>query len=631
MRVIGTAGHVDHGKSTLIAALTGTHPDRLIEEQKREMTIELGFAWLTLPGGEEIGIVDVPGHRDFIGNMLAGVGGIDAVMLLIAADEGVMPQTREHLAILDLLQITKGIIVLSKIDLVDDTDWLDLVELDIRNIVTGTSLSDAPIVRVSSRKKIGLDNLLTSLKETLIMCPDRVDYGRPRLPIDRVFSIAGFGTVVTGTLIDGIFTTGEEIEIIPRNKKGRIRGLQTHKNKEEQALPGSRTAINISGINTDEIERGNLVVHRNQYKPTRLIDVSVKLLSNISAPVKHGTEVKVFLGTSEIMAKIRLLGTEKLDPGKQGWLQLELNEPTIAVRGDRFILRKPSPGETIGGGVVVEPFPKSRYKRFSIETIRNLETLLKGSPTDILYNACSVNGPGLSNEIIKKTGLDQTEAYSAFEDLSRTGLLISLDDGNKTSLNGGMVITKDHLTSITDQIELIINNFHSKYPLKTGIAREELKSRLKLDTPVFNLIIGKLIADKKVLDQGSIVKRPDFKIQFSDEMMAKKDRLFQIMSRDPYSPPSVKECITILGEDIFMALIEMGELIKVSSDVVFNFNAYESLVTKTKSFISENGRISVAEARDLFKTSRKYILALFEYLDSEGVTMRQDDYRRLRK
>jgi selenocysteine-specific elongation factor len=631
MRVIGTAGHVDHGKSTLIAALTGTHPDRLIEEQKREMTIELGFAWLQLPGGEEIGIVDVPGHRDFIGNMLAGVGGIDAVMLVIAADEGVMPQTREHLAILDLLQISTGIIVISKIDLIEDPEWLDLVELDIQNIVSETTLSDAPIVRVSSRKKIGMENLLTTLEEILNQCPDRVDYGRPRLPIDRVFSIAGFGTVVTGTLLDGSFFTGEEIQILPRNKKGRIRGLQNHKNKEEQASPGSRTAINISGINVEEIQRGDMVVHRHQYKPSRLIDVSVKLLPDISAPIKHGTEVKIFIGTSEIMAKIRLLGTEKLENGQQGWLQLQLYEPAIAVRGDRFIIRRPSPGETIGGGVVVEPFPKSRHKRFSTETIDKLETLLKGSPSDILFNACSVNGPGSILKIIQKTSLDQTEMNSAFQDLLKSGKLISLDGEYKTDSIDGTVITKDQLASITDQIGMIIDNFHRNFPLKPGVAKEELKSRLKLETPVFNLIMSRLNAENKISDQGSIVKRPEFSIQFSEGMDTRKKELMVIFSKNPYSPPSVKDCINIVGEDIFMAMIQMGDLIKVSSDVVFNKKDYESLVSKTKSFISNNGQISVAEARDLFNTSRKYVLALLEYLDSKGITIRVNDVRRLRK
>ena len=299
MRVIGTAGHVDHGKSTLIAALTGTHPDRLKEEQAREMTIELGFGWMTLPNGEEVGIVDVPGHRDFIENMLSGIGGIDAALLVIAADEGVMPQTKEHLAILDLLQIPGGVIVLTKTDLAPDPDWLDLLEMDIRAAVSETVLRDAPIVRVSAKTGQGLDALLATLGKVLEEKPERLDLNRPRLPIDRVFSMSGFGTVVTGTLSDGNFAVGDEVEILPSGGKGRIRGLQTHKKKEERAMLGSRTAVNISGINTELIQRGEVVIHPNQYQSTRRLDARFRLLKDASASVKHGDEVKFFVGASE--------------------------------------------------------------------------------------------------------------------------------------------------------------------------------------------------------------------------------------------------------------------------------------------------------------------------------------------
>ncbi|UCD99574.1 MAG: selenocysteine-specific translation elongation factor, partial [Chloroflexota bacterium] len=277
MHVIGTAGHVDHGKSTLIESMTGINPDRLKEEREREMTIDLGFAWMDLPNGEQIGIVDVPGHRDFIENMLAGVGGIDAALFVIAADEGVMPQTREHLAILDILQINSGVIALTKIDLVNDQDWLDLVEEDIRGVLKGTVLEHSPIVRVSARNGEGLSELLEKLGEVIVGSPPRQDIGRPRLPIDRVFSIAGFGTVVTGTLSDGHFLVGEEVEILPGGIRSRIRGLQTHKQKEEIALPGSRTAINISGVALEDIRRGDVVIHPGDYQPTRRVDVRFRL------------------------------------------------------------------------------------------------------------------------------------------------------------------------------------------------------------------------------------------------------------------------------------------------------------------------------------------------------------------
>jgi selenocysteine-specific elongation factor len=387
MRVIGTAGHVDHGKSTLIAALTGTHPDRLKEEQAREMTIELGFGWLTLPNGEELGIVDVPGHRDFIENMLSGIGGIDAALLVIAADEGVMPQTREHLAILDLLQIPAGIIVLTKTDLASDPAWLTLVETDIRAAAAATVMQDAPIVRVSAKNKIGLEELISALSKLLEEKPARLDLNRPRLPIDRVFSMSGFGTVVTGTLLDGCLNIGDEVEILPSGQKGRVRGLQTHKKKEETAIPGSRTAVNISGVEMDQIQRGNIVARLNQYQVTRRLDAHFRLLKDASAPLKHSSEVKFFVGASETIATVRLLGAEEIIPGEAGWIQLELRDPVIAVRGDRYILRRPSPGETLGGGMIVDHQPKGRHKRFDENVLKSLASLAQGSPADVLLEA----------------------------------------------------------------------------------------------------------------------------------------------------------------------------------------------------------------------------------------------------
>ena len=409
MRVIGTAGHVDHGKSTLIQALTGTHPDRLKEEQAREMTIELGFAWLTLPNGEEVGIVDVPGHRDFIENMLAGIGGIDAALLIIAADEGIMPQTKEHIAILDLLGISPALIVLTKTDLASDSGWLELLELDIRQTLSNTTLKDSPIIKVSAKNKTGLDALITNLQSLLENKPIRPNLNRPRLPIDRVFSMSGFGTVITGTLSDGELNVGDEIEILPNNLKGRIRGLQTHKKKEETATPGSRTAVNISGIETESIKRGDVLVHPNQYQATRRIDAKLNLLKDISNPIKHGDEVKFFVGASEGIATIRLLGTEELKAAETGWIQLELREPILAVRGDRYILRRPSPSETLGGGIIVDHQPKGRHKRFDEDVLKSLEALSHGSSAEVLLEAASALGIASIKDVKSKSRLDSEQ------------------------------------------------------------------------------------------------------------------------------------------------------------------------------------------------------------------------------
>jgi selenocysteine-specific elongation factor len=319
MRVIGTAGHVDHGKSALVAALTGTHPDRLKEEQEREMTIELGFAWFTLSDGEDVGIVDVPGHRDFIENMLSGVGGIDAVLFVVAADEGVMPQTREHLAILDILQIGAGVIALTKIDLIDEPEWLDLIEMDVRSAVVGTILADAPLVRLSARTGAGMPDLIQALHSILSDHPPRPDLGRARLPIDRVFTLPGFGTVITGTLIDGSFRQGDEVEILPQGVRGRIRGLQSHKRKVDLAIPGSRTAVNVSGVDVDEVRRGDVLALPGRYQPAQRIDVHFHLLPDASGSLKHSAEVKFFVGAAEVLARVRLLGADELLPGEQGY------------------------------------------------------------------------------------------------------------------------------------------------------------------------------------------------------------------------------------------------------------------------------------------------------------------------
>ncbi len=480
MRVIGTAGHVDHGKSTLIAALTGTHPDRLKEEQAREMTIELGFGWMTLPNNEEIGIVDVPGHRDFIENMLSGIGGIDAALLVIAADEGVMPQTSEHLAILDLLQIPTGLIVLTKTDLASDSGWLDLVEADIRSAVADTILQDVPIVRVSAKNNIGLDVLTSHLETMLEQKSARVDLNRPRLPVDRVFTMSGFGTVVTGTLSDGHFSVGDEVEILPSGLTGRIRGLQTHKKKEDTAVPGSRTAINISGVSTEQIQRGNIVAHPEQYVPTRRLDARLRLLKDISFPIKHGQEVKFFVGASETIGTLRLLGVDELLPGEEGWIQLELRDPVVAVRGDRYILRRPSPGETLGGGAVIDHNPKGRHKRFDERILKSLDALLQGSPADILFEAALGMNIASIKEIVNQSRLEKKMAESALHELFDNGTLVVLEKGEPTITSETLAIALPQWNVLLDKATKLIDTYHKQFPLRRGMPREELKSKLKV-------------------------------------------------------------------------------------------------------------------------------------------------------
>jgi selenocysteine-specific elongation factor len=377
MRVVATAGHVDHGKSSLVQALSGINPDRLAEEQKRGMTIDLGFAWIELAMSESgdlepVGIVDVPGHIDFIKNMLAGVGSVDAALLVIAADEGVMPQTREHLAILDLLAVPTGVVVLTKVDLIDDVEWLELVELDVRELLDGTRFAASPLVQVSAHTGAGLDDLRAALSQVLVALPPRRDRNRPRLPIDRIFTLPGFGTVVTGTLSDGHFAIGDAVEILPDGPSGRVRGLQSHRQPIEIARPGSRVAMNISGVGTDEIRRGQVVCKPGTLRATRLVDVSFRLLGDAPRPLAHNLQVDFFSGASEVPAHVRLLGVETLAPGDEGWLQLRLERPVLVTAGDRFILRQPSPSITLGGGSILNPHPRRRYRRFDPAVLERL-------------------------------------------------------------------------------------------------------------------------------------------------------------------------------------------------------------------------------------------------------------------
>ena len=631
MKVIGTAGHVDHGKSTLIAALTGKHPDRLKEEQLREMTIDLGFGWMTLPNGEEVGIVDVPGHRDFIENMLSGIGGIDAALLVIAADEGIMPQTKEHLAILDLLQIPAGLIVLTKTDLASDSAWLDLVETDIRSAVANTVIKDAPIVRVSAKTKTGLDSLVSNLQSLLEEKPARLDLNRPRLPIDRVFTMSGFGTVITGTLSDGHLAVGDDVEILPSGLKGRIRGLQSHNKKEERAVPGSRTAVNISGVSTEQIQRGDVVTHPNQYQPTRRIDAGFRLLKDASSVLKHGDEVKFFAGASETVATVRLLGIEELHPAGEAWIQLELREPVVTVRGDRYILRRPSPGETLGGGMIVDHQPKGRYKRFDENVLMSLQSLAQGTPTDVLFEAALALNASPIKDVIAQSRLETATAESALHELLSTGRLIVLEEGVPRINSDLLVIAAPHWNSLFAKGLQMIESYHKVYSLRRGIPREELKSRLKLTPRVFNAALKKMINDGFVAEHSAFLAKREHEITFDSNQQTKIQALNRKFEQSPFSPPSFKDVRAELGDEILNALVELDELIVVSPDVIFRRQDYDQMVTNLRNALFQNGKITLAEARDLFSTSRKYAQALLEHLDTIGITMRDGDFRKLNK
>ncbi|MEM9950660.1 MAG: selenocysteine-specific translation elongation factor [Chloroflexota bacterium] len=616
MRVIGTAGHVDHGKSTLVQALTGIDPDRWREEKVRGLTIDLGFAWFELPDGETVGVVDVPGHRDFIENMLAGVGGLDAVLFVIAADEGIMPQTREHLAIIDLLGIPNGIIVITKVDLIDDEEWLDLIELDIHSIVENTVLADADILRVSAKTGDGIETLISTLSALFQHLPPHTDYNQPRLPIDRVFTVDGFGTVVTGTLSGGTLRVGDIIEIQPTALQGRVRGLQSYQHDVKVARPSSRVAVNIAGISTDDIKRGDVLAFPEQLNTTQLIDVSFRYLADVDHPLKHNTEVKFFSGASETMATVRLLGQEILPAGETGWLQLRLRDALPLTQRERFILRLPSPAQTIGGGVIVNAHPAQRWKRFDDTVLEQLETMLEGTPSERVAQVADADAP------LKYVHLQRATTYA--DDI--------LDDAIREAINNNRLVVLPDETfwaaaryqAMQQQIMSIVGNYHKQYPLRLGISREELRKRLNIKHALLNILLDNI---SNIIIRDSLVCLATHHITFNETQQAKIEKLASAMNANPTTPPSYKEAIAIVGEDILHALIDLEDLIQVSDDVIFNAEIYQKMVESIIHLIENQTSVDAKQVRDHLETSRKYAIALLEHLDQIGITRRIDDVR----
>ena len=628
MHILGTAGHVDHGKSSLIAALTGTHPDRLKAEIVREMTIELGFASMTLPNGEEIGFIDVPGHRDFIGNMLAGIGGIDAVLLIIAADEGISAQTREHLAILDLLDIKRGIIVLTKTDLVSDPDWLQLLEMDIRDLVKPTSLANAPIIPLSSRTGVGLPELIEEIQETLKTIPNRKDLGKPRLPVDRVFTLTGFGTVVTGTLLDGSFKLGDEIVCLPSGKSGRIRGLQNHHHKLQKIDPGYRAAINIVNLNYQDIQRGDVIAHPGDYQTSQLLDAHFRLLKDSPFPIKHNMEVKLFIAASETTAKLRLLGSQILNPGEDAFIQLRTTSPIVANKGDRFILRLPSPSETLGGGVILDADPNQIYKRFKEDNIQRLDNIFTGNEKDLVSQILENQKISTLANLVQKSALSSEETKAILEEMLTNGEVITL--GKSKDLNKVDFIAPDYWQSLKQNTAQLLEDFHRSNPYKKGISREDLRAKLKLSQSLFDQIIDKLAEEENLAQKNNLLWLPKHQITFSDEDQRKIALMMAEFDKNPFTPPDSNQIQAALGSAILEGLIATGRLVPVSDTIIFSAETIEQMKNWIKKTIQEKGSLSLAEFRDHFQTSRKFAQASLEYFDSIGITYRKGDVRALR-
>ncbi|MGB0388503.1 MAG: selenocysteine-specific translation elongation factor [Ardenticatenaceae bacterium] len=622
MRVIGTAGHVDHGKSTLVEALTGMDPDRLKEEKEREMTIDLGFAWLSLPDGEVVSIVDVPGHEDFIRNMLAGVGGIDLALLVIAADESVMPQTREHLHILDLLKVPRGIVALTKTDLVEEEDWLELVELDVLDTLEGTVLEGAPIVQVAAREGKGVSQLMETLEMELAESEPRADLGRPRLSVDRVFSVAGFGTVVTGTLLDGVLSIGDEVLLLPSGKTGRVRGLQTHKQKVERATPGRRLAVNVSGLDVSDVQRGDLLSHPGDYQPTRLVDVTLRVLPDVERPLRHNQEVELFSGAAQRVGHLRLIGEKDLPPGQEGFAQIRLSEPLVVARGDRYILRQPSPSQTIGGGRVLDPFPRSRWRRSRPETLERFQLLAKGSPVDLLTQKLLALEPSNQKELLSALPLPTDVAQEALAEALQSAQARRLSDGTLLSAAGW--------SRRQEQLLRAVSAYHKTYRLRLGLPREEVASRLSLKPKPAAAFLEALLEAGAIQLGDEWVGLPSFTVKLNQKQRKNVDKLLAQFAAAPYTPPNTKQATALLGEELLNYLVTRGDLVRLSRDVLLAPAAYNEMVEGVRHLFAQTGEITAAALRDRFKTSRKYAIALLEHLDSLKITRRIGDKRILR-
>ena len=613
MFVLGTAGHIDHGKSALVQAMTGIDPDRLREEKERGMTIDLGFAWLKLPSGQEVGIVDVPGHEKFIRNMLAGVGGIDLALLIVAANEGVMPQTREHLAILDLLGIEKGVVALTKKDLVD-AEFLELVRMDVEELISSTTLSKVPIVAVSSITGEGVPELLATIDTLLSLTQPRKDIGRPRLPIDRVFTIAGSGTVVTGTLIDSSLSVGQEVEILPAGLKSRIRGLQTHKAREDTASPGSRVAVNLVGIATSQLQRGDVITTPGWLVPTTNLSASLRLLPHLRRPLPHNALVSFHTGAAETMAKVRLLEADKLEPGKTGWAQLILSSPVAVVKGDRFIIR--SPMDTLGGGAVVDSHTK-QLRRFRPAVVQSLKVQEAGAAEEVLMTLLESRQPLELPALLTQSDLPEGEAQPAVEFLIQQARIMKVGQAEPY-----LLYTASGWQSLIKQATEILQDYHKKFSARSGMPKSELGSRLKLGK--YSPSIWEKFSQQGVIsEEGLAVRLASFQIQLSHAQQEKVDAFLKSLAKSPYAPPAD----LIPEPDLLNLLIEQHKVVKVSDTVVFSTQAYNEMVGKITAYIKSRGKVTLAEVRDLFQTSRKYAQALMEYLDEKKITRRVGDER----
>jgi len=633
--ILGTAGHIDHGKTSLIRALTGIDTDRLKEEKERGITIELGFAHFTLPNGVRLGIVDVPGHERFVHHMVAGATGMDIVALVVAADEGVMPQTREHLDICKILRIPRGLIVLTKIDLVEDKDWLELVEEDIREAVRGTFLENAPIVRVSSTTGEGLDRLIAVLSEIAQTVPERDKSGPFRLPIDRVFTIKGFGTIVTGTSASGMVRLGDPLVVYPSGHATRARSLQVHGESVEEAGPGQRVAINLQGLEKNEVQRGEVVATPESLIPSKTLDVYAELLPDTDRPLKHGSVLRFYTGTAEYLGRAFLLETMEVMPGDRFFAQLHLEHPVPVIKGDRFVLRSYSPIMTIGGGVIVDPLPKRHKRRMRLEAAMMLNGLLTASG-DELVRTYVINSKekGISfRELQVKTGIYGKQLEELIATLERREEIFNFDKDLR------LYVSREVCDELEKAIIDKLTAYHAEHPLKHGMPKELLAYQAAKDYPskVFNLVLDRLVERKSLVIRQDLVALATHSVKLGDKELKVSNAIERVYLESGYQPPAFKEIVSRLNvpenvaETVFNWMLDEGILVRVKEDLVFHSKVLGRLKDQVVEFLKVHGEMSPTQFKELIGASRKYAIPLLEYCDREKITLRIGDVRRIRE
>lgn len=620
--ILGTAGHIDHGKTTLIKALTGRETDNLKEEKQRGISINLGFTYFDLPSKKRVGIVDVPGHEKFIKNMLAGACGIDIVLLVIAADEGVMPQTIEHLDILNYLDVKKGIIVLTKCDLVDE-EFIELVKDDVREKTKGLFIEGAPIVEVDSVSRRGLDELVQKIDEISEDIEEKKTDAPSRMSIDRVFSLKGFGTIVTGTLIEGKISVDDEMTIYPSEKKVKVRNLQVHGCDVKTAYAGQRTAINLSNIKVSEIQRGDVIAQTGSVEESMMIDVNISLVEHCKKSLKHWDRIRVFHGTKQILCRIVPLNEDEIQYGESGYAQLRLEEKIVAKKGDRFIIRSYSPMDTIGGGVIIDTAPK-KHKIYDESVIEALKIKEKGELKDILEEYLKLN---LSNYITLKELVSYTGEK---EEYVKEGLNALIDE-NKVFCVNKYYLHISHYQKLKERVIDILTKYHKQYRLRNGILKEELRSKVdnSLKVKDMDVILNKMAEEKDIKVQDNLVSNYDFEVKFNQKQLSIKKEIEDKSRKNGLNSLMTKDDICNKNkfyEEVLEALT--GKTIQKLDDAYYiDKKVYENVKKGLLEYLNKNKEITVAQFRDITKSNRKISIVMLEHFDRNRITKRVEDKR----